>query len=350
MNPVRASFLTPSLCLGGAELWMRDLAEHSTGRIEWLGCAIANTWDNDPEAWKAMGRYMRVWGYGRKATQHVCSGADVLVSWGVRNLGYLVNGFGGKVVLVTHGADMAWTRAVVTGSAGAATHFAAVSRAARKPYLGLIPWDRVRVIENGVNSARCEPAETRQETRKRLGIRDNHFLVGYCGRYSSEKRPTVIAEALEKLPARFRGLWVGDGHQRAEMQLRIVQAIGRRAVFVPRVSDVGTYYRAMDLCVLPSETEGFSLTSLEAMHCGVPFASTPVGAEPELAERFGRRWWALPPHCSAGDLAGVISEVAKTTAAAKQSRVVAAKEMVDKNFLAGHMADRWVSFLEEITK
>ena len=42
------------------------------------------------------------------------------------------------------------------------------------------------------------------------------------------------------------------------------------------------WYRHLALYVAPSRTEGFGLTPLEAMACGVPVAATKVGAFNEL--------------------------------------------------------------------
>jgi glycosyltransferase involved in cell wall biosynthesis len=41
--------------------------------------------------------------------------------------------------------------------------------------------------------------------------------------------------------------------------------------------DLAPYYKAMDVYVLPSVTETTSLTTMEAMACGIPVIATPVG-------------------------------------------------------------------------
>jgi len=45
---------------------------------------------------------------------------------------------------------------------------------------------------------------------------------------------------------------------------------------------VADWYAALDLYVAPQRWEGFGLTPLEAMACGVPVVATTVGAFPEV--------------------------------------------------------------------
>ena len=42
------------------------------------------------------------------------------------------------------------------------------------------------------------------------------------------------------------------------------------------------WYQALDLLVAPQRWEGFGLTPLEAMACGVPVIATTVGAFDEI--------------------------------------------------------------------
>ncbi|SCZ76085.1 glycosyltransferase family 4 protein [Acidaminobacter hydrogenoformans] len=44
---------------------------------------------------------------------------------------------------------------------------------------------------------------------------------------------------------------------------------------------------AADLFIFPSHTEGFPIVVLEAMACGLPIVSTPVGAVPDMIEKSG---------------------------------------------------------------
>jgi D-inositol-3-phosphate glycosyltransferase len=47
---------------------------------------------------------------------------------------------------------------------------------------------------------------------------------------------------------------------------------------------LSTYYRAADLCVVPSHSESFGLVALEAAACGIPVVASAVGGLTTLVE------------------------------------------------------------------
>ena len=78
---------------------------------------------------------------------------------------------------------------------------------------------------------------------------------------------------------------VGDGDYRVVLE-KLVEEMGlEKSVeftgLIPN-TDVPNYLRDADLFLIPSLTEGFSLTALEAIACGLPLISTPVGVVPEI--------------------------------------------------------------------
>jgi len=73
-------------------------------------------------------------------------------------------------------------------------------------------------------------------------------------------------------------LVVGDGEQRSELQKLVTSNIELRAA----VDDLSDYYRAANVFVLPSRTEGMSNALLEAMATGCVCVATEVGAAPDL--------------------------------------------------------------------
>jgi D-inositol-3-phosphate glycosyltransferase len=58
-----------------------------------------------------------------------------------------------------------------------------------------------------------------------------------------------------------------------------VHELGSAVSFLPpqRHEVLSTYYRAADVCVVPSHSESFGLVALEAAACGIPVVAAAVG-------------------------------------------------------------------------
>jgi glycosyltransferase involved in cell wall biosynthesis len=78
---------------------------------------------------------------------------------------------------------------------------------------------------------------------------------------------------LYKENSNVRLLIVGGGIEEQEEMLKSKPGI----IFTGSKDDVVPYYQAMDIYVLPSLIETTSLTTMEAMSCGLPVLSTKVG-------------------------------------------------------------------------
>lgn len=93
----------------------------------------------------------------------------------------------------------------------------------------------------------------------------------------------IFARVQQELPARL--VLVGDGPDRDAAQ-REAEALGvaARVRCVGKIEDVAGALRSADLYLLPSQTESFGLSALEAMATGVPVIGTRVGGLPEVVE------------------------------------------------------------------
>lgn len=355
---LRVAFLTPTLLMGGAERWMISLARCcDPRRIEWTGTALTEGALTSPELCREMAAYMPIyagpWGESpfiarrpsaREALDSALSGADALITWGIENLPELIGAPRPRVIFVSHGGGQNASRAIQNSESGA-THFVAVSEPARRLFSPDVR-DRTTILHNGIDVPRCTPTRTREQTRSLWGMSEHHRLIGYVGRYSSEKNPLAAARAVANLGEDYRAVYAGEGWMETELRRDVESIAGHRALFIPTDRQVGDVLSALDAFVLASPAEGFSLSMAEAWYCGVPVVATRVGAVRELEQRFGPLVSPVPVHPSPGALAAAVEDALSPEF--RRDVVPRAQAMVCRHFTAAAMAGRWMNYLESI--
>ncbi len=93
----------------------------------------------------------------------------------------------------------------------------------------------------------------------------------------------LAAEIIVKSDPSFRLEIAGDGPLREELvRLCHERKLGQIVKFLGEVRDIPALLERASLFVLPSRSEGISLTLLEAMARGLPVVATQVGGNPEV--------------------------------------------------------------------
>lgn len=171
------------------------------------------------------------------------------------------------------------------------------------------------VVMHGVDTEVFYPLHDHAALRVSLGIPDDVVLLGCFGRIRAQKGVDLLIEAAcSLLPSRPRVCIVFTGRVTEEnrafhtAQLKRLAAAGisDRVRFLGEIPwiDVVRHYQSLDLFIAPARWEGFGLTPLEAMACGVPVIASRVGAFESI----------VPPQ--AGSLVTTGDAMALTTAIA----------------------------------
>ena len=197
-----------------------------------------------------------------------------------------------------------------------------------------VPRSRIHVIRNAWDGPVAAPdgGAGRAVARAALGVPADGFRVGWIGRFSAEKGPDVMVNAVTVLGPQGVDLsMIGDGALREP--LRRLAASRSAAGYISwhgAVPDAGRFLPAFDALVLSSRTEGTPMILFEAMAAGVPVVTTAVGGVPDVvtpAEAL------LVPD---GDLAGLARAILEVRDRPDEARVRAgrARERLAREFAA----------------
>jgi glycosyltransferase involved in cell wall biosynthesis len=150
---------------------------------------------------------------------------------------------------------------------------------------------RLRVVPNGV--ADLPPAnEDAVHGLRRDWLRGaTGPLVGLGARLVWEKGLDDLLHAWRLVSAAIpdaRLVIAGDGPERVALEgLTTELGLATSVQFAGTVTDMPSLYRALDVFVLPSVSEGLPLALLEAMAASLPIVATRVGGIPSVLESAG---------------------------------------------------------------
>lgn len=148
--------------------------------------------------------------------------------------------------------------------------------------------ERIKVIQNGVDTNRFSPSNENKKIRKRLGIAETEVVIATIGRLVPVKNQAMLIKAFSELStlcSNTRLLLVGHGPLYDDLYL-LARSLGlsSRVLFLGKRSDVHEILREIDIFVLSSDSEGMSNTILEAMSSGVPVIATNVGGNSAMVK------------------------------------------------------------------
>ena len=152
-----------------------------------------------------------------------------------------------------------------------------------------IPSDKIHLIPNGVDTERFVPVKPVEKTsiRKMLGLPQEAVVAIYTGRLVSYKGLPLLLKVWIKIVRKHENVLLilaGTGgldiHNCEDELVEFVKvnALENHVLFTGAVKNVPEYLQASDLFVFPTENDAFPSSIVEAMACGLPVVTTPVGA------------------------------------------------------------------------
>jgi glycosyltransferase involved in cell wall biosynthesis len=152
-----------------------------------------------------------------------------------------------------------------------------------------VPDEKLHVIRNGVDLDRFAPRD-RAATREALGLSPDAPLLLSVGNLFELKGHALLIDAVHALRDDWPALQLfiaGEGAERPRLEAQIARlGVGERVRLLGSLpnSQLGAWYNAADLFLLPSSREGLPNALLEALACGTPALATAVGGIPEVLE------------------------------------------------------------------
>ena len=197
---------------------------------------------------------------------------------------------------------------------------------------------KIVVIHNGIELTRFAKKTTDLRLHRELGIPSSTPLVAVFARLNELKGIEYFLRAVAGLIKRFdnvRFLIVGDGASRVELEKYAGQlGLNKHVVFMGFRLDVPILLSEISVSVLPTLSESFSNSLLEAMAASVPVVATRVGGNAEVVQ--GGITGLLVPPRDAEALARAIGQFLEEPSLGRKFGL-AGRERVSKRFALDRM-------------
>jgi len=174
-----------------------------------------------------------------------------------------------------------------------------VSHAVKNRF-GRFNQNKTTVIYNGVDIDIFTQKNKSGQFRKESGLSDSDFLIGVIGRISPEKGLEYLIQAIPEMSAIIPSLKVvvvGAGEPDYVSRIKTLSnelRLDKDIIFTGFRPDIPAIINDIDLICLPSTTEGFNRTIMEAMAVGKPVIATEVGGNKEIIKS-GTTGILIPP-------------------------------------------------------
>jgi phosphatidylinositol alpha 1,6-mannosyltransferase len=142
-----------------------------------------------------------------------------------------------------------------------------------------------QAISNGVDLKKFSPGDRDKRLRQHFKLPQDRPLILSVNRLSLEKRIDVLIDAAAKMTRDAHIAIASTGPAEAGLRAKVEELnLKDKVSFLGLIhnTDLAPLYRLADAFAIPSEAELQSLTTMEAMACGLPVVAANAYALPEL--------------------------------------------------------------------
>lgn len=214
-----------------------------------------------------------------------------------------------------------------------------------------VPEEKIFTVHNGLELEKYSPDVSGEPIRQEFGITQDKIVMGIVARLHPVKGHTYLLDALAKAVKNEPNLLlliVGTGPDRAMLKERCRElALDQNVIFTGFRKDIPQMLAALDFLVLPSLSEGLSLTIMEGMAMHKPVLATAVGGTPEIITHEVDGY--LVPPADAGALAEGILQMAGNLQEVRDMGL-AARKTIEERFTAALMAEKTTGIYRNLLK
>ena len=147
--------------------------------------------------------------------------------------------------------------------------------------------DKLQVIFNGIDTQAFQSGSA-APLRERFGWQADTIIVGCLGNVRPAKGYDILLEAVVRAKqsgSNLRFVIAGQGRADLDEQLgRVMDEHGlhEHVKFLGFIDDAAGFLAGLDVFLLPSTSEGFSIATIQAMSAGLPVVVTRSGGPEEI--------------------------------------------------------------------
>jgi len=160
--------------------------------------------------------------------------------------------------------------------------FIAVSKATKNKHIenAGIPENKIVVLYNFVDTERFNRKKITLDVKKekeKLGIEKDESVIGFVGRLAYVKGCDILIGALPYLNFKYKVLIAGDGPEKKNLE-KLAEKLGvkDKVIFLGYVDNPLGVYSLMNVLVMPSRSESFGISVIEARALNIPVIASDV--------------------------------------------------------------------------
>lgn len=203
-------------------------------------------------------------------------------------------------------AAHAWERRMTAKDVSLGATFAGISEKSAA-WLSTFGIKTSLVIPNAIDGAAFRDESSGRDFRFELGIPEDKTLVAFVGRLAPEKGPERLLGAMGQLGEKYACVLAGEGALRPQLE----RDLPANAHLVGNLghADLSALLSQADVFCLPTRSEGFCTSLLEAGAWGVPCVVPDVGGAREVLCHDGNTFGLITPDREPATMADGIRQV-----------------------------------------